>query len=90
MPARHAGSRGFESRRSRRDAGFHPVCDAGPPRGSRHPAHPHSSVGERYPDTVEAEARFLVRVPGSSGETEIMTDYESVVGGSSPPGSAFG
>jgi hypothetical protein len=51
---------------------------------------PYSSVGERYPDKVEAEAHFLVRVPGSSGETEIMTDYGSVVGGSSPPGSAFG
>ena len=58
--------------------------------GGRHLLRPHSSVGERYPDTVEAEARFLVRVPGSSRETEIMTDYESVVGGSSPPGSAFG
>jgi hypothetical protein len=31
-----------------------------------------------------------VRLPGSHGETEIMTDYEFVVGGSSPPGSAAG
>lgn len=67
-----------------------PVCGASSFQDGRHPFRPHSSVGERYLDTVEAEARFLVRVPGSSGETEIMTDYESVVGGSSPPGSAFG
>jgi hypothetical protein len=34
------------------------------------------------------EVQHLHRVPSSSSETEIMTDYESVVGGSSPPGSA--
>src|ERR1017187_8408659 len=54
------------------------------------PPCPHNSVEECRLDEPDAQVRLLVRVPSSHGETEIMTDYEFVVGGSSPPGSANG
>jgi hypothetical protein len=48
---------------------------------------PRSSAVEHRRDKAEGHVRLVPRVPRSHGETEIMTDYESVVGGSSPPGS---
>ena len=42
------------------------------------------------PTSGRSQAHFLPRVPRSCGETEIMPDYGSGVGGSSPSGSAHG
>src|ERR1035438_5497954 len=56
-------------------------------------SHRHARLAQRKstcPTCGRPEGQHLQRVPSSHGETEIMADYEFVVGGSSPPGSANG
>jgi hypothetical protein len=84
-PARQAGGNGIETRRDRHVRIAQPA-----ERQGRHPCRPlrrPGGGGRRFePCCGHTAADTLLRTR-SYGETEITADYESAVGGSSPPGS---